>query len=115
MSLVGLKVRLSRALEVNHPCCDNVCEICPGKGPHIAELRCAGCDYHRGWLSRATAYWLNAAISKHGRPTDPIDVPALEVAMISFWLDSVAMRDAKSESVPGLESDRAPPWEEDRP
>jgi hypothetical protein len=45
----ALRVRLDQPLKT---CCDNVAIITSGKGPHAAELRCAGCDAHRGWLSK---------------------------------------------------------------
>jgi hypothetical protein len=32
-------------------CGTNVALICPGYGPHAAELRCRNCDRHRQWLS----------------------------------------------------------------
>jgi hypothetical protein len=44
---------LGRALCINQVCScgSNVTLICPGRGPHAAELRCRNCDQHRQWLS----------------------------------------------------------------
>lgn len=33
------------------PCGSEIALIKPGRGPHAAELRCSGCDRHRGWIS----------------------------------------------------------------
>jgi len=43
-------VRLDRHCDRDNPCCDNLATIHAGKGPHAAELMCAGCGQHRGWL-----------------------------------------------------------------
>jgi hypothetical protein len=54
--LTGLRFRLER--EYAHGCCKNIASIHAAKGPRAAELRCADCGKHRGWLPRATASWL---------------------------------------------------------
>jgi hypothetical protein len=69
--MIGTKVQMHRPLERNHPCCENVCVIGPGKGPHVAELRCTNCGKHRGWLMRVTHEWLTA-ITRDGMPATPI-------------------------------------------
>jgi hypothetical protein len=53
-SIVGIKVRLDRDIDLEKPCHDNFALIHPGKAPHAGEVRCAACGAHRGWLSQAT-------------------------------------------------------------
>jgi hypothetical protein len=66
----------SHGLSVQMPsvcCCGAVRAVVgPGKGPHAAELRCAKCDVHRGWVSHATHRFLIELINRFGRPTEPI-------------------------------------------
>jgi hypothetical protein len=73
-TLIGLKVKLDRLIDRERPCCRNVCRIGVGKGPHAGELTCSDCGQHRGWLSKPTAKWLEAVVSKFGAPTAPIIV-----------------------------------------
>jgi len=73
-NLTGLKVKLDRPVDRERPCCRNVCNIGPGKGPHAGELLCSGCGRHRGWLSKETAKWIAAVVSKFGAPTAPMIV-----------------------------------------
>jgi len=73
-SIIGLKVRLDRPVDRDQPCCRNICSIGPGKGPHAAELRCADCGHHRGWLSKLTADWIGDVAARFGAPTTPIIV-----------------------------------------
>ena len=73
-SLVGLKVKLDRAVDRERPCCNNVCIIGAGNGPHAGELRCADCGQHRGWLSKSTAQWIESVIARFGAPATPIVV-----------------------------------------
>jgi hypothetical protein len=80
-NLAGLHVKLDRPT-----CCQDVCVIHNGKGPHIGELRCASCDRHRGWLDKATAAWLESVVVIFGRPTVPIQVTSsreVEVTEVS--------------------------------
>jgi hypothetical protein len=72
--LVGLRVRMDRPVDRNRPCCRNICTIGPAKGPHAGELICADCGQHRGWISNATARWIESVIAHFGRPTTPIVV-----------------------------------------
>ena len=72
--LVGLKVKLSRPIDVDHPCCRNVCTIFPGKAQHAGELRCTDCGQHRGWLSKPTAQWIEHVVTRFGAPTTPVVV-----------------------------------------
>jgi len=69
MTLTGLLVKLDRPT-----CCQNICVIGPGKGPHTGELRCTDCNQHRGWLSQETACWIASVIATFGRPVEPIVV-----------------------------------------
>jgi hypothetical protein len=71
-TLIGLKVRLDRPVDREHPCCNSVCVIGPGKGPHAGELRCADCGQHRGWLTKPTAQWIEHVVTRFGAPTTPI-------------------------------------------
>jgi len=67
-TLVGLKVKLDRAIDREQPCCDNVCVIGAGKGPHTGELICAGCGQHRGWLSKPAASFVESTAKRFGAP-----------------------------------------------
>jgi hypothetical protein len=66
--LFGLRVKLGAA----HSCGGNLAVISERCGSHYAELRCAACNAHRGWLSHSTASWLHSVINKFGAPTTPI-------------------------------------------
>jgi hypothetical protein len=56
--LNGLKLKLERKVEGEKGCCRNFAVVHAGKGPHVAELRCANCGAHRGWLPTQAASWL---------------------------------------------------------
>jgi hypothetical protein len=73
-NLIGLKVKLDRPIDRERPCCRNVCAVGPARGPHAGKLTCADCGQHRGWLSKSTAHWIEAVVSKFGAPTTPIIV-----------------------------------------
>jgi hypothetical protein len=73
-SLVGLKVKLDRGVDRERPCCNNICVIGPGKGPHAGVLHCADCGQHRGWLSKSTAQWIEHVVARFGAPVTPIIV-----------------------------------------
>jgi hypothetical protein len=62
-----LRVRLNQPLK---DCCDNVAIVTPGKGPHAAELRCAGCDAHRGWLAKTALDFIIETSRRHGAPAE---------------------------------------------
>jgi hypothetical protein len=72
--LIGLKVRFDRPVDRERPCCRNICIIAAGKGPHAGELICTSCGQHRGWLSKATAQWIESVVTRFGAPTTPIVV-----------------------------------------
>jgi hypothetical protein len=61
------RVRLDRPLKT---CCDNVASVAPGKGPHAAELRCAGCDAHRGWLPKQALDFILENSRRYGAPAE---------------------------------------------
>jgi hypothetical protein len=73
-SLIGLRVRLDRPVDREHPCCRNICVIGAAKGPHAGVLHCADCGQHRGWLSKSTAQWIQSVATRFGAPTTPIIV-----------------------------------------
>jgi hypothetical protein len=54
----GMRLKLDRKIDREKPCCSNIAIIHVGKGPHAAELRCAKCGSHRGWLPREATSWL---------------------------------------------------------
>jgi hypothetical protein len=72
--IIGLKVKLDRPADRERPCCNNVCIISAGKGPHTGALHCADCGRQRGWLSNPTAQWIESVIVRFGAPTTPIVV-----------------------------------------
>jgi hypothetical protein len=72
--LIGLKVKLDRAVDREQPCCRNVCIIAAGKGQHAGALNCADCGQHRGWVSKSTAQWIEHVMTRFGAPTTPIVV-----------------------------------------
>jgi hypothetical protein len=72
--IIGLKVKLDRPVDRERPCCNNVCIIGAGKGPHAGVLHCADCGQPRGWLSKSTAQWIEHVVTRFGAPTTPIVV-----------------------------------------
>jgi hypothetical protein len=69
---IGLTVRLDRTCDRDQPCCDNLAIIRPGKAQHAGELRCIGCDCHRGWLPQAAMNFLTAITQRFGAPAEPV-------------------------------------------
>jgi hypothetical protein len=67
--LFGLKVITPAACAHCHK---SVAVIGRATGPHFAELRCATCGTHCGWLSKGAAAWITTVINKFGAPTTPI-------------------------------------------
>ncbi len=45
-------LRLNRRIDRIRPCCEILGIVGAGQGPHAAELKCAGCGAHRGWLPK---------------------------------------------------------------
>jgi hypothetical protein len=73
-SAIGMTVRLARDIDRQKPCCDNVAIVHPGKPPHAAELRCAGCGAYRGWLPQSTLNFIVEITAWFGAPPEPIIV-----------------------------------------
>jgi hypothetical protein len=68
-----LQVRLARAVDVEHPCCENVAVVNPRpETPHAAELRCLDCGKFRGWLRREAMVFLEEITRRFGAPTTPL-------------------------------------------
>jgi hypothetical protein len=65
-----LRVRLDRTIDQRMTCCgSNVASVHCGRGPHAAELRCANCGAHRGWMpKKAHAFLIQTATT----PAEPI-------------------------------------------
>ena len=66
--LIGLKVRLDRPVDREHPCCRNICVIDAARGPHAGELVCADRGQHRGCLSEKTTRWIEHIATRFGAP-----------------------------------------------
>ena len=71
VNLIGLCVRLDRHVDRLLGCHDNIAVIGEGRGPHAAQLRCAECNRHRGWLSHATTNFLRETVRTFGVPDEP--------------------------------------------
>jgi hypothetical protein len=66
-------VRLDRRTDRAKPCCDNIATIEPRHdGPHAAELRCANCGAHRGWMPHEAMRFVADLSRRFGAPTDPL-------------------------------------------
>src|SRR5262245_49378797 len=66
-------VRLERSIDHDKPCCGNVAVVhVRSTGVHAAELRCAGCDRHRGWLPKRAFDFLTTTAQRFGAPAEPI-------------------------------------------
>jgi hypothetical protein len=65
-------VRLDRDIDREKPCCNNLAILKPPRGPHAAELRCAGCGAHRGWLPKQALHFLKATAARFGATSAPI-------------------------------------------
>src|SRR6516165_8170020 len=69
----SLRVQLDRSIDARTRCCgSNIATIHIGRGPHAAELRCAACGAHRGWLPQEAHAFIKKTAEKFGAPTDPI-------------------------------------------
>lgn len=66
-TIQGLPARMGRAVDQAKPC------HCHGNIVVIsaAELRCAACDAHRGWLSKTTFQFLTETVRLFGVPAEP--------------------------------------------
>ena len=65
-------IRLDRRTDRERSCCENLATIHVGKGPHGAELRCAGCGRHRGWLPQEFKKFIDELVRRFGAPVEPI-------------------------------------------
>ena len=70
----GMRLKLERKIDLQKPCCSNTAIIRAGKGPHAAELRCAKCDSHRGWLPREAVNGLQVMIANFPEAKNDIHV-----------------------------------------
>jgi hypothetical protein len=69
---IGMTVRLDRTIDRSKPCCSNIARIHPGKAQHAAELRCAECNSHRGWLRVEALTFLKSLTQHWSAPTEPL-------------------------------------------
>jgi hypothetical protein len=66
-------VRLDRRTDRAKPCCENLAVIHPRHdGPHAAELRCANCGQHRGWMPHEAMRFVADLSRRFGAPTTPL-------------------------------------------
>jgi hypothetical protein len=69
----SLRVQLDRRIDQRTHCCgSNIATIHIGRGPHAAELRCADCGAHRGWMPQEAHAFIKKTAEKFGAPTTPI-------------------------------------------
>lgn len=100
-SLIGLTVTLPDSCS---KCGAGETLIGPGSGPHLASLRCAVCEIHRGWVGQRTHAFLAETVKQFGRPTTPI---AIRRERNSGFINSIDLKIAPSTTV--ASDDRAPP------
>jgi len=66
-------VRLDRTCDRERPCCGDIATVRVRSDTiHAAELRCAGCDKHRGWLPKQALDFLTTITKRFGAPAAPI-------------------------------------------
>ena len=66
-------VRLDRNTDRLRPCCQNLAVVKPRPDTmHQAELRCAACGKHRGWLRHEALEFLAEVSARSGEPIEPI-------------------------------------------
>jgi hypothetical protein len=71
--LPPLRVQLDRRIDQRTTCCgSNIAAIHVGRGPHAAELRCADCGAHRGWLPQEAHSFIQKTAARFGAPSEPI-------------------------------------------
>jgi hypothetical protein len=66
-----LRVQLDRRSDRTRPCHDNIAVVCAGKGPAAAELKCAQCGKHRGWLAKQALTFITEIAARYGAPKEP--------------------------------------------
>jgi hypothetical protein len=79
-ALHGLRLKLERKADLKNGCCTNFAVVHASKGPRVAELRCAGCGSHRGWLPKEAANWLLVVLAQF--PTAKTDVHVIRDAPV---------------------------------
>jgi hypothetical protein len=68
-ALIGTRIKLDRQTDRERPCCDNVATIGGGgTSMFAANLTCATCGRHRGWLSESTIKFIQEVRARFGRP-----------------------------------------------
>ena len=72
--IIGLRIRLQRAIDTPCACGEAAVVIGQGVGPHVAALYCAACERHRGWLPSAIAEFLLDVVRRFGRPVDAVAI-----------------------------------------
>jgi hypothetical protein len=72
-SELSLRVQLDRRIDQRTHCCgSNIATIHIGRGPHAAELRCADCGAHRGWMPQEAHAFIKKTAERFGAPSEPI-------------------------------------------
>jgi hypothetical protein len=69
---IGMTVKLDRNIDREHPCCENIAIIHPGKAQHAGELRCATCGSHRGWAPQKMITFIETVSRRFGAPPEPL-------------------------------------------
>jgi hypothetical protein len=67
-------VRLERSIDHSNPCCGNLAFVYAGRGPHAAELKCAACGNHRGWLPKNALSFLLETARLFGATDEPVTI-----------------------------------------
>jgi hypothetical protein len=62
------------------------------KGPHVAILRCAGCDRFQQWMPRDAHKSLLKVVAEFGRPTEPIRLFETSVQLSARQTDVLAQQ-----------------------
>ena len=79
--LAGLRIQLERTKDVPCGVCGQTVVVTgKGDGLHVASLRCASCDRHRGWLSTAIADLLMETMNRFGQPPEAVTIRNPEFA-----------------------------------
>jgi hypothetical protein len=66
-------VQLDRQCDRERPCHNNLAAVhVHHNGVHAAELRCASCNSHRGWVPKVALDFLTTTAKCFGAPTAPI-------------------------------------------
>lgn len=90
--LIGLHVRLDRAVDRQHGCHDNIATVHEGRGPHAAQLLCIECRRHRGWLAKTTTSFLTETVRLFGVPDEPPTIGDATATATAQGADPMATR-----------------------